>query len=192
MDRMARPARCADWKETMNVRPAELVDVNACLALDHSYVTDHVWQMRVHEENDNLSVAFQTVRLPRSMRAPYPRALEQLVDDWQQGEGFFVAEEGDQIRGYLDGRVQPWQELLWVTNLAVDKEYRRRGIGSALVRHARQWAREQGLLGVLVEAATKNYPAVHFYEKLGFRFCGFNDQYYLNQDIAVFFVQMLR
>ena len=176
----------------MNVRPAVLADVNACLALDHTYATDHVWQMRVHESDANVSVSFQTVRLPRLMRAEYPRALEQLLDDWQQGEGFFVAEVDGEVRGYLDGRIQPWQDLLWVMNLAVDKDLRRRGLGSALVRHARQWAKEQGLQGMLVEAASKNYPALHFYEKLGFRFCGFNDQYYLNQDIAVFFVQALR
>lgn len=176
----------------MNVRPAVLTDVNACLALDHTYVTDHVWQMRVHEGEAGFSVDLQTVRLPRPMRAEYPRALEQLVDDWQQGECFFVAEVDEQVRGYIDGRVQPWQDLLWIPNLAVDKDLRRRGIGTSLVRHAGQWAREQGLAGLLVEAATKNYPAMHFYEKLGFRFCGFSDHYYLNRDIAVFFVQTLR
>ena len=61
-----------------------------------------------------------------------------------------------------------------------------------LLRHARQWAREQGLDMVMAEATTKNYPALCFYQKLGFQFCGFNDHYYPNQDIALFFVQMLR
>ena len=66
------------------------------------------------------------------------------------------------------------------------------GIGTALIRHARQWAREQGLQMLLAEATTKNYPALCFYQKLGFQFCGFNDHYYTNQDIALFFVQALR
>jgi ribosomal protein S18 acetylase RimI-like enzyme len=79
-----------------------------------------------------------------------------------------------------------------VVNVAVDRGYRRRGIGRALMRHARQWAREQGLRLLQVEATTKNYPALCFYQKLGFQFCGFNDHYYLNQDIALFFVQLLR
>ena len=70
--------------------------------------------------------------------------------------------------------------------------YRRQGIGTALMRHARQWAREQGLQMLLAEATTKNYPALCFYQKLGFQFCGFNDHYYTNQDIALFFVQSLR
>jgi len=176
----------------MNVRPAVLADVNACLGLDHAFVTDHVWQMKVHEGDASVAVTFQTVRLPRLMQVDYPRALEQLVDDWQQGEGFFVAEVDGQVRGYVDCLAQKWQEIVWVANLAVDREFRRRGIGSALMRLARQWARDQGLHGLLVEATTKSYPALRFFEKLGFQFCGYNDHYYLNQDIALFFVQTLR
>jgi ribosomal protein S18 acetylase RimI-like enzyme len=176
----------------MNVRPAVLADVNACLALDHSFITDHVWQMRVHEDDANRTVTFQTVRLPRHMRAEYPRALEQLLDDWQRGEGFFVAEVDGQVRGYLDGMIEPWQDRFWVANLAVDLDFRRRGVGSALVHYAREWAKQQSLQSLVVEAATKNYPALRFYDKLGFEFCGFHDHYYLNQDIAVFFVQTLR
>jgi ribosomal protein S18 acetylase RimI-like enzyme len=175
----------------MNVRPAALADVNACLALDHAFVTDHVWQMKVHEADASVAVTFQTVRLPRLMRVDYPRALEQLVDDWQQGEGFFVAEVDGQVRGYIDCLAQKWQELVWVANLAVDREFRRRGIGSALMRQAWQWTRDQGLKSLLAEATTKNYPALRFFEKQGFQFCGYNDHYYLNQDIALFFVHKL-
>jgi hypothetical protein len=34
---------------------------------------------------------------------------------------------------------------------------------------------------------TKNYPAIQFARAQGFVFCGFNDHYYMNQDIALFF-----
>jgi hypothetical protein len=33
----------------------------------------------------------------------------------------------------------------------------------------------------------KNYPAIHFAYKLGFEFSGYNDQYYRDQEIAIFF-----
>jgi GNAT superfamily N-acetyltransferase len=176
----------------MNIRPAVLADVNACLALDHSFQTNHVWQLRVHEAESNMSVTFQTVRLPRLMHVDYPRPLEQLVDDWQRDEGFWVAEVDGQICGYIDLIVAPWQQTAWATNLAVGPEYRRRGIATALVRQARLWARDHGSRAILAEANTKNYPALSLYRKLGFEFCGFNDHYYPNQDIALFFVQQLR
>ena len=176
----------------MIVRPATLADLNDCLLLEHACVTDHVWQMKVEDLESQVSVTFDTVRLPRRMRAEYPRNLEQLVDDWRRDEGFLVAELDNQVRGYVDLLARPWQKMGWVANVAVDPGYRRQGIGTALLRHARQWARTQGLRVILTEATTKNYPALCFYRKLGFQFCGFNDHYYTNQDIALFFVQALR
>lgn len=176
----------------MIVRPAALADLNVCLFLEHACVTDHVWQMKVEEAESEVSVTFNTVRLPRRMRAEYPRNLEQLVADWQRDEGFLVAEVDGQVRGYVDLLGRPWQQMGWIANMAVDRGHRRRGIGTALVRHARQWARNQGLQVLLAEATTKNYPALCFYQKLGFQFCGFNDHYYPNQDIALFFVLALR
>jgi ribosomal protein S18 acetylase RimI-like enzyme len=176
----------------MNVRPATLADLNACLSIDHSSATDHVWQMQVRESESQVGVTFHTVRLPRHMRVEYPRDIEQLVEDWHREEAFLVAEADSEVRGYVDLLAMPWQQMGWVTNLAVERAYRRRGIATALLRYARQWARQHGLRRLQAEATTKNYPALCLYQKLGFQFCGFNDHYYSNQDIAVFFVQLLR
>lgn len=176
----------------MIVRAATLADLNACLSLDHSTETDHVWQMKVQEGESQVDVAFLTVRLPRRMPVAYPRNLEQLVQDWQRSEGFLAAEVDGEVVGYLDIVANPWQPVGQVVNMAVERAHRRKGVGAALMRHGRQWAREQGLHVLQAEATTKNYPALAFYRKLGFQFCGFNDHYYQNQDIALFFVQMLR
>ena len=176
----------------MIVRPATLADLNACLLLDHGNVTDHVWQMKVDETESQVSVNFYTVRLPRRMRSDYPLDLEQLVEDWQRGEGFLVAEVDNEIHGYVDLLALPWQRMGRVAHMAVDRPHRRQGVGRALMRQARIWAREHGLHMILTEATTKNYPALCFYQKLGFQFCGYNDHYYPNQDIALFFVQNLR
>jgi hypothetical protein len=67
-----------------------------------------------------------------------------------------------------------------------------RGIGTALLRAARDWALETKLRRLIVETQTKNYPAIRFLQKRGLVFCGYNDLFYPNQDIAVFFGQMLR
>jgi ribosomal protein S18 acetylase RimI-like enzyme len=176
----------------MDIRPATLSDLNDCLSIDHNCETDHVWQMQDQRSMYRVSVAFDVVRLPRRMRIPYPRDVEQLVEDWQRGEGFLVAEVDGEVRGYVDIMSRPWQGVGWVTNLAVDSAFRRRRIGTTLVQHARQWAKDQGLQALAVEATTKNHPALSLYQNLGFRFCGYNDHYYPNRDIALFFVQTLR
>ncbi len=176
----------------MIVRAATLADLNCCLTLERTSATDHVWQMKVEESESEVGVTFHVVRLPRTMRAEYPRGTDQIIEDWERQAGFLVAEVDGEVRGYVDVLPRPWQGMAWVANLAVEPAYRRRGIAIALMRNASQWAREQGLQSMTVEATTKNYPAICLYQKLGFKFCGFDDHYYPNQDIALFFVQMLR
>jgi GNAT superfamily N-acetyltransferase len=173
----------------MIVRPADLTDLKACLEIDHSYVTNHVWQMEESEGVGEVTVIFRTARLPRSMRVKYPKDYDNLLESWRRGECFLVAEEDSEVRGYLDMSVQPWHLTGWVDHLAVAKDHRRKGVGTVLVKKAIDWARQRGLRRLMVEIQTKNYPAICFCQKNGFAFCGFNDLYYTNQDIALFFAR---
>ena len=175
-----------------NIRRAELVDLNTCIQVDASFATDHVWQMEVRDSEEVVSVTFRTVRLPRPMKVGYPRDTDSLIEDWRKGECFLVAQQDDAVVGYVDMTVQPWNLTGWVNNLVVDKAHRRRGIGSALLHAAIRWGQEMHLSKIVTETQTKNYPAISFYQKNAFSFCGFNDRYYVNQDIALFFVQPLR
>jgi ribosomal protein S18 acetylase RimI-like enzyme len=50
-----------------------------------------------------------------------------------------------------------------------------------------QWARERNLSRLMLDLQTKNYPAISFVQKHGFQFCGYNERYYSNGDIALFF-----
>jgi len=87
--------------------------------------------------------------------------------------------------------VQSWHLTAWVDNLAVATAYRRQGIGTALLNKAGEWARQRGLRRLMLEIQTKNHPAICFCQKNGFAFCGFNDRYYTNQDIALFFARSI-
>jgi len=176
---------------TVIVRPAELTDLRACLEIDHSYVTDHVWQMEEREGDGEVAVIFRTTRLPRPMRVRYPKDYDNLLESWRRGDCFLVAEEDGEVRGYLDMSVQSWHLTGWINHLAVARDYRHQGIGTALLKRAIQWARQQGLKRLMLEIQTKNYPAICFCRKNGFVFCGFNDRYYTNQDIALFFARGL-
>jgi ribosomal protein S18 acetylase RimI-like enzyme len=178
----------------MNIRPANLADLNACMTIDPSSMTDHVWQVeeRSRERAGEIAVAFRVVRLPREARVEYPRDTDFLMHDWQRSECFLVAEEDGQVVGYVDMTVRAWHATGWIANLVVARRYRRQGIGTALLRAAACWAKEHGLKGLMAEMQTKNYPAIRFYQKNGFTFCGFSDRYYPSHDIALFFAQELR
>ena len=55
-----------------------------------------------------------------------------------------------------------------IQNVAVLPEYRRRGIGKALVQRALQGFQNEGIKRVTLEATTDNFPAVNLYNRIGF------------------------
>lgn len=176
----------------VEVRIAGPGDFEHCLALDHASETSQVWQMVLDQNEDDLSIAFRPARLPRVMRFAYPRLGESLLQSWEQQVCFLVAEQAGQIVGYANARSEADQSICRMVDLVVDRPLRQGGIGSALLRGMRQWARDHAFRRMLTEAQTKNYPAIRFYRKHGLVFCGYNDHYYLNNDIAVFFSLSLR
>lgn len=167
-------------------------DLDRCLALDASYSTDFVWQMDTHCNNGQTDIMFRTIRLPRSMRVAYPRDARQLAQNWRGCEGFWVADVNGRIAGYAALTERQDLGAVSITDLAVERDFRQLGVGTALVKTTIEWGRERNLNRILAELQTKNHPGICLYKKLGFVFCGFNDHYYANQDIAVFFALGLR
>ena len=49
----------------MQLRPARPKDLKVCATLDHSYSTDHVWQMEVRQEGGAVASVFREASLPR-------------------------------------------------------------------------------------------------------------------------------
>jgi ribosomal protein S18 acetylase RimI-like enzyme len=177
----------------MMVRSVTPADLPQVLAIDPDYTTEYVWQMEAREGDGSVAIAFRTVRLPRSMRVAYPRYPEALAEEFGRRDGLhLVAEDEGGIAGYLGLTLQPVSGAGWITHLAVARDKRRRGIGTALIDAATRWGREHGLTRLIVETQTKNYPAIHFCQRLGFAFCGYHDRYYRNQDIALFFARPIR
>lgn len=164
------------------------------MELDSSYETDYVWQMTIHQDGSGREVHFKTERLPRPMEVHYPAAERRLRLALPREQCFLVAvgKEEPTTLGYLTMRHDPAHDIAIIGDLVVTRALRRRRIGSRLLRAARMWAQEHNLARIMIETQTKNYPAIAFCQKAGLVFCGFNDQYFQNQDIAVFFGQSLR
>ena len=162
-------------------------DFIACSQLDHTYMTGHVWQVDMREESDETSVRFRVVHLPRTVRVSYPRDRQTQVQSWQARDCFLVATANDVVLGYVNMRGDSPGTSGWIHELVVDQQVRRLKIGSALLEQALRWARLHDVGYVTLDLQTKNYPALCFVQAHGFVFCGFNDHYYANQDIALFF-----
>ena len=171
------------------VRSATAADLSTCLSFDPSFETEYVWQMDSRSQEGQINASFRTVRLPRPMKVTYPRDVKQLNAGWQACDAMLVAADNQAVVGYAALAKRGAQSTAWVQDLIVTKTARRGGVGSALLAGVARWAREEKLAWIMIEAQTKNYPAIQFCQKLGFTFCGYNDHFFANQDIAVFFVK---
>jgi GNAT superfamily N-acetyltransferase len=177
----------------IQVRAVTNEDLPRLNVLDPGYSTDYVWQMDMREEADGaIQVSFRPVRLPRPMRVAVRHEPERLLDGWNRRGCFLVAEQDGHLKGYLNLSLASEQETAWISDLVVERRFRRGGVGSVLLTSAAQWARANRLKRLIVEMQSKNYPAIRFAQKLGLSFCGYNDRYYPNQDVALFFGMVLK
>lgn len=175
----------------MHIYRADLRDLTACLTLDGSYETDHVWQVTQRQDDEQVVTQFQVIRLPRAMRVAYPGWSEALLAHQQRGDLIMVAAEANEVRGYIDQETQPDQNIAWLHHLVVAPAWRKQGIGSALLQRGMQHARQLGLTHIMTVVQSKNYPATRFLNRHGFKFCGYNERFYRNRDIGLYFVRGL-
>ncbi len=176
----------------IEIRPAVAEDIESLASIDHDYTSDFAWQMDISSEEGQVNVNFRQIRLPRSVRVDYPRSPRQLREDWQGRSGLLVALLSSDIIGYVSLMRNIAPMTTWATDLAVMRRLRRQGIGTALVLAAQEWARQHGDYRLILEMQPKNFPAISLAQKLGFDLCGYNDRYYANHDIALFFAKGLR
>jgi ribosomal protein S18 acetylase RimI-like enzyme len=176
----------------IQIRSAVASDLSAILAIDHSCQTEYVWQMDVQHEGALMGAFFREIRLPRSVTVLYPRPLASISELTVHRSKILVAYMGELLAGYIftDEGINPG--TAWVKDLVISPRYRRQGIGTMLVTAVQTWAVQHKNKRVFLETTSKNNPAIQFALKLGYEFCGYNDQYYLTHDIALFFGRFIR
>jgi ribosomal protein S18 acetylase RimI-like enzyme len=87
----------------------------------------------------------------------------------------WVAEEKKQVVGYLFGiyeEIKDHQSMtdrktLYIDDLCVDKDFRKKGIGRQLYNYAKMVARTNGCYDITLNVWNLNPGAIAFYEKLG-------------------------
>jgi RimJ/RimL family protein N-acetyltransferase len=175
------------------IRPALSSDLPALIDIAPFYQTGRVWQMDRNFTEGQFVIHFREIRLPRPVKVEYPRHLSQIFNEhWLENQNFLVAAIGPELVGYCRISLTTAPKTLWVQDLVVAEYHRQKGIGTALVVAAQDWGAERGARRMTVEMQSKNYAAIQLMRKLGFELSGYNDQYYLNQDIALFFTGWLR
>jgi len=92
------------------------------------------------------------------------------------GRGKAEPADSKRIAGYIVAR--PVADELHISNVAVRHEYRRRGIGSALLNEALRQGGRMGSMQALLEVRAGNLAAQRLYWRCGFRVAGRRRDYY--------------
>lgn len=110
-----------------------------------------------------------------SFNLPFSRGL---FEKFMRQEDFYcwVALHGEELVGYAVYAVAA--DEVDLLNIAIDKRWRRRGIGSLMVRHILEQLMELGSRRIFLEVRPSNTVAMAFYDKLGFFQIGIRPGYY--------------
>ncbi|MEM2204143.1 MAG: ribosomal protein S18-alanine N-acetyltransferase [Sulfolobales archaeon] len=128
----------------------------------------------------------------RSLPEHYPRYFwEQHIEEW--GKIFLVAEAPGGIIGYMMNRIENDEGFFkgdfvlrgHVVSIAVLREYRRRGVGKALMLEGMYRMKKiYGAEEVVLEVRVSNEPATNLYRSLGFKVVRILRRYYMDGEDA--------
>lgn len=176
----------------IEIRTAKQEDLESMLAIDHSFQSNYAFQMDISQDSNNISVNFRNVKLPRSAIVKYPRNEDELVLSWENASVIFVGCISGQIVAYLCLEEIPSLKAIRIRDLVVSKDWRRQGIASGMLLASEDWTIKRKTNMLLVEVQSRNNPAITMVKKLGYQFCGFQDHFFPNKDMALFFHKVIR
>jgi len=174
----------------IEIRSTVSTDLARLSALDHTIDTDYVWQLDLHRETGQVEVSLREVRLPRTVRLEHPRPANELPDTWHL-RPMLSAMLGMEAVAYIRFTDEIVPHAIWITDVVVAKPMRGKGLARKLLGAAEAWGLQRGLRRAIIEVQSKNAPAIRMVQKLGFEFCGYNDQYYSTRDVALFFARSI-
>jgi len=93
------------------------------------------------------------------------------VHRWDGETRVWTASDGSQTLGFVALKLHSEEHLGEIYMIAVDPESQRRGIATALTKHALAWFKGSGMTTVMVDTGGDpgHAPARHTYESAGFR-----------------------
>lgn len=123
--------------------------------------------------------AFEAVSIERNIESQFgiihdhdwrwrkARHIEQ--DVLRERDGVFVAVSDSEVVGYITTWCDREAGMGFIPNLAVTETVRGQGIGRALIEHALQHFRQQGILHARIETLEQNPIGQVLYPAIGFR-----------------------
>jgi GNAT superfamily N-acetyltransferase len=153
------------------------VDVRQLTDFDASFLTERIYRVSVNE----MSVEIKEEELNFPLSKNY--SFDFIKEDIAEADFAVVAEIEGVIVGFATVIYKEWNNRAILTGLFVLPKIKRKGVGRTLVEAAIDYAKAKSARCLFVETQNINYPAIRFYRKMKFEFCGFDTALYNPADV---------
>jgi len=158
--------------------------------LDMASVQDHVvvfqyespghYKVDIKETHDGWNISLKKEDFPQSFRKKEP---EVIVSPYKGDSEIYGAFVGGREVGFIQFEHQAHNGSVRVWDIEVAPEFRRMGVGKAMMDRCRARSRELGARRMVLETQTCNLKAIAFYRAMGFGLAGFDASFYQNNDL---------
>jgi ribosomal protein S18 acetylase RimI-like enzyme len=148
------------------------VDHERLSGFEASYSSDHCYQVVIK----GMSVELVKAQLARPLTKVY--SPESIKESIAGADLALVAEIGHRLGGLATVKYEAWNNRANLTGIYVAPENKGKGVGRALVAAVMIEVQEKRARCLFVETQNVNYPAIRFYRKMNFEFCGFDTSLY--------------
>lgn len=156
-------------------------------AIDTTFETQTVFDL----VTTPTSIQLVARTLPKPLLKRY--SIGEVFAGWARWDTGWVADDGG-IRGFATVEYEAWHQRLNLWFLYVAPDWRRRGVGRALLDRVEHHGRNIGATHVWLETSTANVPGVAAYSRLGYTLCGADRLYYgsyMPGEGAIYLAKML-
>lgn len=153
------------------------------------YTTEEYYDVKIEKKGTGFCIDCEKKRLSVPIthypeEYDFPDKLYQ--DHWEKACAWGVTEEKDgrpELLACIETCPEEWSNRLMVTELWVHEKLRRKGLGHALMKIAKEQASTENRRAIILETQSCNVPAISFYLQEGFELIGFDSCCYSNRDI---------
>ena len=174
----------------MQIRPAKTDDLADMAEIDGTVESSQYLHLET-SSGEGLSAGWKLEQRPARKKLIDPNRLDddatftlrQVVGGAEEGLAI-VIEIDDAPVAMLLAVPDPSAGTLRIVDLRVDYDFRRQGMGLALVYQAIQTARESGLRAIHAQTLSNNLPAAALLAKCGFDLSGVDTRRRSNHDLV--------
>lgn len=174
----------------MNVRKfCSKTDKNWLLDFDASFSSDFVYRVNFK----GISVEIIKEKLEKPFDKIY--CLKEIERAAQKSDYCVVVECNNEIHGLAYADFEKWNKSVLLQGIFVSPTSKGKGIGKTLLNEILEFAKSVDSDRIRLETQNTNVPAIEFYLKNGFHFCGLDNSLYDENlfpgEIAFYFCSFL-